>query len=55
MRHTITHGILGTGFSAGSISVSLLPQVEIWLRIFSLIVGIAVGLISLRNLLSKKK
>jgi hypothetical protein len=37
-------GVLATATSVG---ISLLPEVEQWLRIISLIVGIAVGLGSL--------
>lgn len=50
MRHTVTHGMLGMGSSAGGIYVSFLPHLEMWLRIASLVVGLLVGLVSLRNL-----
>lgn len=53
-RHAIVHGLLGTGTAGSSIYVSFLPQIEIWLRIASLVVGLIVGVISLRNLLRKK-
>lgn len=38
---------MGIFASAGSIGLSALHQVEIWLRISSLIVGIAVGIATL--------
>lgn len=43
---TIVKGVGGTAASIGSTFVSLLPQVETVLRITSLLVGIAVGLLT---------
>lgn len=43
-------GIIATSTSIG---ISLLPEVEAWLRIISLIVGIAVGIGSLVVLVKK--
>jgi len=37
-------GITGMVATATSIGISLLPEIEAWLRIFSLLIGIAVGI-----------
>jgi hypothetical protein len=46
---------IGLFATAGSITVSLLPEVEAWLRIFSLIIGCAVGLISFYKIIKQNK
>jgi hypothetical protein len=45
--HSFNAGMAGVLATATSVGISLLPEVEQWLRIISLIVGIAVGLGSL--------
>jgi len=46
---------IGLFATAGSITVSLLPEVEAWLRILSLVIGCAVGLFSLIAIIRKSK
>jgi hypothetical protein len=45
--HSFNAGIMGVLATATSVGISFLPEVEAWLRIVSLIVGIAVGIGSL--------
>jgi len=45
--HSFNAGMAGVLATATSVGISLLPEVEQWLRIISLIVGISVGLGSL--------
>ena len=45
--HSFNAGIAGVLATATSVGISFLPEVEQWLRIASLIVGIIVGLGSL--------
>ena len=45
--HSFNAGAAGMLATATSIGISLLPEVEAWLRIASLIVGIMVGIGSL--------
>jgi len=55
MRNILAIGFLGTATPTTGIYISLLPQVEAWLRITSLLVGILVGLASLALLVMKFK
>ena len=52
---TAAKGFTGVMFSAGGVGVSILPEIETWLRLTSLVVGLTVGLITLWSLLHKKK
>jgi len=45
--HSFNAGMAGVLATATSVGISLLPEVEAWLRIVSLLVGIAVGIGSL--------
>jgi hypothetical protein len=45
--HSFNAGMAGVLATATSVGISFLPEVEQWLRIISLIVGIAVGIGSL--------
>lgn len=45
--HSFNAGMAGVLATATSVGISLLPEVEQWLRIASLIVGITVGIGSL--------
>ena len=45
--HSFNAGMAGVLATATSVGISLLPEIEAWLRIISLIVGIVVGLGSL--------
>lgn len=47
-------GLIGTISSFGGIGISL-AAVEAWLRVGSLLIGIAVGLASLHSILKGKK
>ena len=54
-RETLKQGALGIVSTAGGTAVSLLAQIEVWLRIASLIVGIAVGIATFVSILKKLK
>lgn len=45
--HAFNAGLTGVLATATSVGISMLPEVEAWLRIVSLIVGILVGIGSL--------
>lgn len=45
--HSFNAGLMGIMATATSVGISFLPEVEAWLRIASLVVGIAVGIGSL--------
>ena len=45
--HSLNAGIMGVVATATSVGISFLPEVEQWLRIISLLVGILVGIGSL--------
>ena len=45
--HSLNAGMAGVLATATSVGISLLPEIEAWLRIASLLVGIAVGIGSL--------
>jgi len=45
--HSFNAGMAGVLATATSVGISLLPEVEQWLRIISLLVGISVGIGSL--------
>jgi len=45
--HSFNAGMAGVLATATSVGISLLPEIEAWLRIVSLLVGIAVGVGSL--------
>ena len=46
-NHSFNAGITGMIATATSVGISMLPEIEAWLRIASLIVGILVGIGSL--------
>jgi hypothetical protein len=48
---TLATGVLGTGTSIGAALYSLLPQLEMWARVGSVVIGLAVGLITLVKLI----
>ena len=52
---TIAKGMLGMGATSTGVYVSILPKVEAWLRLISLLVGIAVGVATLVSILRKKR
>ena len=52
---TIYNGILGTTTSFGATVFSLLPQIETWLRISSLIVGLIIAFFTLDKILKERK
>ena len=45
--------LIGLFATAGSFTVSLLPEVEAWLRILSLVIGCTVGIISIVKIVQK--
>lgn len=48
---TVERGALGTFASIGSAAVSLVSQLEVYLRIAGLCVGLAVGIVTLISVL----
>lgn len=48
-------GVMGVVAPASGFTISLLPQIESWLRIVSLLIGCAVGIASLVVILRGKK
>lgn len=52
--HDLAQGSAGTATAMLAVVTSLQQQVEFWLRISSLLVGIAVGLATLWSLLRKR-
>jgi hypothetical protein len=51
---TIVRGLVGVVFPAGGITVSILTQIELGLRLVSLVIGITVGLMTIWKFLRKK-
>ncbi len=51
---TAAKGAVGIGATSGGVYVSILPKVEAWLRIISLLIGCAVGVASLVSIIRKK-
>jgi len=52
--HQATASFTGLVATATGLTVSMLPEIEAWLRIASLLVGIAVGVASLYAILKRK-
>jgi hypothetical protein len=52
---TISNGIIGTTTSIGATIVSLMPQVEAWLRISSLVLGLVIAVLTLDKILKERK
>jgi len=48
---TVERGALGTFASIGSAAVSLVSQLEVYLRVAGLLVGLAVGVVTLISVL----
>ena len=48
-------GLLGISATTTGFYISILPKVEAWLRLISLLVGIAVGVASLVSILRNKR
>lgn len=48
---TVERGALGTFASLGSAAVSLVSQLEVYLRVAGLMVGLAVGVVTLLSVL----
>jgi amino acid permease len=48
---TVERGVLGTFASIGSAAVSMVSQLEVYLRVAGLIVGLAVGVVTLLSVL----
>lgn len=53
--HTVSHGAIGVIGPILGIIASAMPQLEMWLRILSLIVGISVGVLSMVRLCQGRK
>ena len=45
--HSFNAGLTGVIATATSVGISLLPEIEVWLRMGSLCIGIVVGIASL--------
>jgi hypothetical protein len=52
--HQATASFTGLVATATGLTVSMLPEIEAWLRVVSLIIGCAVGLASLYAILRRK-
>jgi hypothetical protein len=52
---TVERGALGTFASIGSAAVSLVSQLEVYLRVAGLIIGLAVGIVTLISVLHDLK
>ena len=52
--HQATASFTGLFATASGITLSMLPELEAWLRIASLLIGCAVGLASLYAILKRK-
>jgi hypothetical protein len=52
---TVYNGIIGTTTSFGATAFSLLPQIETWLRISSLIIGLIIAVFTLDKILKERK
>jgi hypothetical protein len=48
---TVERGALGTFASIGSAAVSMVSQLEVYLRVAGLLVGLAVGIVTLISVL----
>jgi hypothetical protein len=48
---TVERGALGTFASLGSAAVSMVSQLEVYLRVAGLLVGLAVGIVTLLSVL----
>ncbi len=48
---TVERGVLGTFASLGSAAVSMVSQLEVYLRVAGLCVGLAVGIVTLISVL----
>jgi hypothetical protein len=48
---TLATGILGASTSIGAAFYSLLPQLEMWARVGSVVIGLTVGLLTLVKLI----
>ena len=53
--HQATASFTGLLATASGITLSMLPELEAWLRIASLLIGCAVGLASLYAILKNRK
>ena len=53
--HQATASFTGLLATASGITLSMLPELEAWLRVASLVIGCAVGLASLYAILRNKK
>jgi hypothetical protein len=51
----VVKGIVGTLATTGGIIMSLLPEIEAILRVISLLVGIGVGIVTIRSILRRKQ
>jgi hypothetical protein len=53
--HQATASLTGLVATASGITLSMLPEIEAWLRVASLVIGCAVGLASLYAILRNRK
>ncbi len=54
LHQHLLEGFIGIGFPAAGVAVSLLSAIEQWLRIASLVVGIAAGVVSIVSMLNHR-
>ena len=51
----IYNGIIGTTTSFGATAFSLLPQIETWLRVSSLVIGLVIAILTLDKILKERR
>jgi hypothetical protein len=52
---TVYNGIIGTTTSFGATAFSLLPQIETWLRVSSLVIGLVIAVLTLDKILKERR
>jgi hypothetical protein len=52
---TVTTGFIGSATSIGAAGYSMLPHLEAWMRLASVVVGLAVGIVTLIKILRDLK
>lgn len=48
---TLERGLLGTVATTGSVAVSFMQTLELYLRLFGLVIGLAIGVVTLLSVI----
>jgi hypothetical protein len=51
IAHTLSNGIIGTATTVLGVLTSFQEDLEFWLRVLSLLVGLSIGVVTLWNLI----